>query len=203
MCQSELEGGRHRSFAFPMTAVVTTGRDNAQGAPYTGEHKPTTVMIPQEETTQGSPYASVSYGPLLFSLPIPDTKDANTPDPSARWKFALDVQNPNVSVERQALPTRWNWPLESPLRLKVNAIAIDWTPMPEAPQLPGLPVMRQGPSEKITLIPYGCTKFRISMFPVIAESRGQGQCGLPGSRFSSRTSVLKLTASTGRTSSCR
>ncbi len=25
------------------------------------------------------------------------------------------------------------------------------------------------PSERITLIPYGCTKFRISMFPVTAE----------------------------------
>jgi hypothetical protein len=155
---------------FPMTAIVKTGRDNSQGGPYTGVHKPTIVTIPEKDSTQGAPYASVSFGPLLFALAIPDTKDANTPDPSARWKFALDVQNPNISVERQAMPTRWNWPLESPLKLNVSAVAIDWTPPPEAPALPALPVVQQKPSEKIMLIPYGCTKLRISMFPVIAHA---------------------------------
>ena len=118
---------------FPMTAVVKTGRDNSQGGPYSGEHKPTMVKIPQKDSTQGSPYATVSYGPLLFSLAITDTKDANTPDPSARWAFALDVQNPDITVERRAMPPRWNWPLESPLKLTANAVAIDWTPAPNRP----------------------------------------------------------------------
>ncbi|MHB8969489.1 MAG: beta-L-arabinofuranosidase domain-containing protein [Pirellulaceae bacterium] len=159
---------------LPMTAVVQTGRDISQGAPYTGEHKPTTVKIPEQQGTQGSPYATVSYGPLLFALAMPDTRDANTADPSARWKFALDVQNPQISVERQAMPNRWNWPLESPLKLQVNAATIDWNPAPEAPGLPDQPIVQEQPSEKITLIPYGCTKFRISMFPVTADSRGIG-----------------------------
>jgi hypothetical protein len=35
--------------------------------------------------------------------------------------------------------------------------------------LPLLPVARQKPAEPVTLVPYGCTKFRISMFPVTAE----------------------------------
>ena len=35
------------------------------------------------------PYETVSYGPLLFALPIPD-KDPNTPVPDAKWQYALD-----------------------------------------------------------------------------------------------------------------
>ena len=58
------------------------------------------MTIPEETSIRGVPYASVSYGPLLFALPIPDTTDANTPDPSARWRFALDAQEPGLTVER-------------------------------------------------------------------------------------------------------
>jgi len=154
---------------FPMTAVVQTGRDKADSGPYTGEHKPTTVAIPDPNDVTGAPYATVSYGPLLFALPIPDTTDPNTPDPAARWQFALDVRDPHVQVERAAMPSRWDWPLQSPLRLTINAHPCDWTPAPESPRLPAQPVTSNEPREAITLIPYGCTKFRISMFPVRAE----------------------------------
>jgi hypothetical protein len=135
---------------FPMTVSVQTGRDN---------------------NAQGAPFASVSYGPLLFALPIPDTKDANTPDAAAQWKFALDALETNFVVERQAMPNTWNWPLESPLKLRTKAMPIDWNPTLEAPRLPATRITTQQPLEKITLIPYGCTKFRISMFPVTAGGR--------------------------------
>ncbi|NLP08787.1 hypothetical protein GX408_00180 [bacterium] len=118
---------------------------------------------------QGAPYATVSYGPLLFALAIPDTRDANTPDPAARWQFALDVQSPNIRVEHRSMPAHWSWPLDSPLKLRVSAVAIDWAPVPEAPALPAQPVVTLQPAEQVTLVPYGCTKFRISMFPVLAE----------------------------------
>ena len=133
---------------FPMSAVVKTGRDN---------------------NAQGAPYASVSYGPLSFALPIADTKDINTPDPAAKWKYALDVQGDklgaDITVERGAMPARWDWPLQSPLKLQVSAAACDWNPDPKSP-LPAKPVAKTQTSERITLIPYGCAKFRISMFPV-------------------------------------
>jgi DUF1680 family protein len=134
---------------FPMSVSVKTGRDaNAQGAPY----------------------ASVSYGPLLFALPIADTRGPNTPDPAAKWNYALDVQGEklgaDVSMERQAMPAQWDWPLASPLKLRANAVAIDWHPEPKAPRLPAEPIAKREPPERITLIPYGCTKFRISMFPI-------------------------------------
>lgn len=151
---------------FPMTAVVQSGRDAASRPPYTGQHKATRVTIPEEKSTQGLPYASVSYGPLLFALAIPDTTDANTPDPAARWNFALDVQEPGLTVERGAMPAKWDWPLASPLKLKVNACEFAWNPEPKDPRLPAVPVSKQKPAESITLVPYGCTKFRISMFPV-------------------------------------
>jgi len=154
---------------LPMTPSVHRGRDAASGPPYDGAHRPTKVTIPEETSTRGVPYASVSYGPLLFALPIPDTTDPNTPDPSVRWRFALDVQNPGLAVDRAGMPARWDWPLNAPLKLRANAVEIAWNPDPKAPSRPLLPVARSKPAEPITLIPYGCTKFRISMFPVTAE----------------------------------
>jgi len=154
---------------FPMTAVVQRGRDAASGPPYDGAHRVTRVTIPDDRSTQGVPYASVSYGPLLLALPIPDTTNANSPDPNTRWKFALDVQEPGLTVQRSKMPSRWDWPLAAPLTLRVNVHEITWNPDPQAPRLPLLPVTKSKPAQSVTLIPYGCTKFRISMFPVTAE----------------------------------
>lgn len=158
------------SLHFPMEVNVKTGFDNSTGGPYNGKHTPTMVTIPDEKNTAGAPYASVSYGPLLFALPIPDTKDANTPDPAAKWNYALDLQGKkltaNFSVERQAMPEKWNWPLASPLKLKAHAVICDWKPAFDNPRLPSGAITKPGTEETVTLIPYGCTKFRVSMFPV-------------------------------------
>ncbi|HOD80797.1 MAG: hypothetical protein BWX88_00278 [Planctomycetes bacterium ADurb.Bin126] len=154
---------------LPMTPTVTTGRDVAQGPPFTGEHKPHAVTVPSPSDTRGAPYACVSYGPLLFALAIADTKDPNTPDPAARWRFALDPQGA-ITVHRKAMPARWNWPLDAPLTLQASAAPIDWNPSPASPYLPAVAAGRDKPAEKITLIPYGCTKFRLSMFPVLADA---------------------------------
>lgn len=137
---------------FPMSVSVQTGRDrNANDAPY----------------------GTVSYGPLLFALPIRDVDDPNKPDPAAKWNYALDLQPDKlegaVSVERQAMPAQWNWPLAAPLKLRASAVPCQWTPDPKAP-LPAAPIVTQEPSEQITLIPYGCTKFRVSMFPVTSRT---------------------------------
>lgn len=155
---------------LPMTVVVATGRDINEPGPYSGEHRATVVKIPPEDAVDGAPYATVSYGPLLLALPIPDTTDANTPDAAARWQFALDVQNPDIKVQRRAMPSRWNWPLASPLVLTANAVAINWSPNLQSPRLPDHPIARQATAQRISLVPYGCTKFRISMFPVTADT---------------------------------
>jgi hypothetical protein len=154
---------------LPMVPVVQTGRDASLRAPYDRAHRITRVTIPEQGSTCGVPYASVSYGPLLFALAIPDGADSNTPDAESKWKFALDVQDPGLAVDRSAMPGRWDWPLSAPIKLRANAVAIDWKPDPQSPELPLVPVAKSKPAEKITLVPYGCTKFRISMFPVTSE----------------------------------
>jgi uncharacterized protein len=117
------------------------------------------------------PYESVTFGPLLFALPIPDL-DPNNPKPDARWQFALDnspgKQGRDIKIQRNKMPSRWDWPLAAPIVLKAPARGFAWTPS-EGQALPDAPVEGEK-SEIIRLVPYGCTKFRISMFPVTRKT---------------------------------
>ena len=140
------KSGDKISLQFPMSARVTTGRDANAG---------------------GAPYAVVYYGPLCFVLPIADLKDGNTPDPAARWKYALDTPGEElgsgITVEREPMPARWNWPLASPLKLQVQAQSLEW----DGKALPTKPAVNSGQAlETITLVPYGCTKFRVALLPI-------------------------------------
>ena len=111
-----------------------------------------------------NPFVSVSYGPLLFALPIPDA-DPNEPLPNATYSYALDASSGREAlVLRQAPPAHWSWQLDAPLKLQLPARRFDWRPT-ELQPLPAAPV-EQGQPARITLVPYGCTKFRVSMFPV-------------------------------------
>ena len=113
------------------------------------------------------PYASVLCGPLLFALPIPDV-DPNTPATDASWQYALDTEaarhDGGITVERKPMPAHWDWPLDAPVVLEAPVRAFDWHPT-DAQALPDKPVAGTA-SETVRLVPYGCTKFRISMFPV-------------------------------------
>jgi len=54
--------------------------------------------------------------------------------------------------------------LDALVALKVPVQAFDWKPT-DAQALPGKPVTGTA-SETVRLVPYGCTRFRVSMFPV-------------------------------------
>ncbi|MBN1490456.1 MAG: glycoside hydrolase family 127 protein [Phycisphaerae bacterium] len=114
-----------------------------------------------------NPFATVSYGPLLFALPIADIDDSAA-DPNARWNYALDVDPANVDHEikvvRSAEPDEWPWGLDAPVKLDVPVQEFDWSPMKEQP-LPKEPIA-DGRKTRVALVPYGCTRFRICMFPV-------------------------------------
>ncbi|MGO8752340.1 MAG: beta-L-arabinofuranosidase domain-containing protein [Thermoguttaceae bacterium] len=150
--------------AFAMPVKVDHGYETEFPASVKGyfAFEPAAVFVKRR-----LPYATVSMGPLLFALPIAD-RDPNTPVPGARWQYALDnaalQDGADIRIERKAMPPSWDWPLDAPVTLTAPAQAIDWKPT-DAQALPSAPVTGKG-AELVRLVPYGCTKFRISMFPV-------------------------------------
>ena len=147
------------SLRFPMSVEVAAGTD--------------------KNCKPAAPYATVSYGPLLFALPIADTNDStggpNVPDPAAQWNYALDATADQITVERGAMPAKWDWPLDAPLKLRASGVAFDWKPSMKEP-LPTAPIPA-GAAEKIALVPYGSTKFRVSMFPVTERTANSVDAG--------------------------
>jgi uncharacterized protein len=150
-----------------MTLPMRVRVDRGLEGPYPAEARGYFHQIPQALfEPRALPFASVSYGPLLFALPIPE-QDENTPVDGAKWQYALNLhpdEAAGIKVERTPMPARWNWPLDAPLALTVPARAFDWQPT-LVQALPAAPVAG-GEPERIRLIPYGCAKFQISMFPV-------------------------------------
>jgi hypothetical protein len=154
---------------FPMSARVEQGRETPYPQiPYFSAPGSRAIG---KETAINSPYASVHYGPLLFSLPIADISP-NEEKPGAGFQYALDVKPEaaatEIAVSRQSMPDHWDWPLDSPLQLSAQAREFDWQPTENLP-LPKEPVPG-GQRAKVQLVPYGCTKFRVSMFPVSDEA---------------------------------
>ncbi len=92
----------------------------------------------------GKPYVSLSYGPLLFAYGLAE-KDENTRVPGQRTDWRLDSSHVlcGVRVVREAMPAKWDWPLAAPLRLQVKS----------------------ADGDALELVPYGCAKLRVAMFP--------------------------------------
>ena len=152
---------------MPMTAKVVQGNETPypQISYFNNYHKMA------KDTTIRNPYACVYYGPLLFSFPIPDI-NSDQEVPGTKFNYALDIKpgeaSQKISIERNKMPAHWNWPIDAPIKLTVNALEFAWKPdentvLPEKPVENGRPV-------KINLVPYGTTKFRLTMFPVSKSS---------------------------------
>ena len=112
------------------------------------------------------PFGSVTYGPLLFAYPVAE-KDENTPAENAPWQFALrpDFDASQIEVTRQSMPERWDWRVDAPIQLKIKAQAASWAFNPNVPLLPTPEQVETKGEQVITLVPYGCAKLRVSMFP--------------------------------------
>lgn len=115
-----------------------------------------------------SPYASVFYGPLLFAWPIPDVSP-NQEVAGIKFNYAIDVNSDKpgngeaeVIREERYHNQGGNWSLSPPIQIGINAREIAWTPK----ELRPLPEnLVSGTRTRIVLVPYGCTKFGVSMFP--------------------------------------
>ena len=124
---------------FPMTVRCARGYETEYPSMYRQyfDYKPDEVFKKRR-----FPYESVSYGPLLFALPIAD-KDPNTRVADAKWQYALDVDADRVAaeakVERRPMPAKWDWPLNAPLAITVPAKTFDWKPS-DTQALPAKPV---------------------------------------------------------------
>ena len=161
------EKGETVVLRFPMQVRIDRGRETPYPRlDYFAQQRREAYRI----AAMDNPYLSVSCGPLLFALAIPD-RDPETPVAGSSWKYALDASAGEIQLERRPMPARWSWQLDSPLVLRAPARAFDWNPTNARP-LPPAPVVG---NERATvrLVPYGCTKFRVSMFPVTVAAWGK------------------------------
>ena len=128
---------------LPMQPRIYTVEDNCY---------PRHPYFTEEHCPGGNKYSCVDYGPLLYALPLYDI-DENTVIPGQKSRFSLAAQDASQIevVHRAEMPARWGWRIEdAPTLLKVPATA----PGPAAERC----------DTTITLVPYNCTKFRVSMF---------------------------------------
>lgn len=117
-------------------------------------------MVPRLETgvDRNGPtekgWASVVCGPLLFSLGFPEKDEDTGADPAFAWDYWLDPATALVGakVERKPMPAKWGWQLDAPVRVSVKAAT----------------------GETLSLVPYGCTRLRKTMFSrgLPQETRG-------------------------------
>ena len=95
----------------------------------------------------GADYGFVSVGPLLMAAPLREFDDNNPVwRQKSDWMLDPDRALQGAKIVRTPVRAGFDWPLDAPLKLKVNALS--------------------GP---LTLVPYGCARFRVSMFPVAKD----------------------------------
>ncbi|MDR1223392.1 MAG: glycoside hydrolase family 127 protein [Tannerella sp.] len=153
---------------FPMHVDVRDGRETPYPQEDYFKKGNSAHRILPHKTDINSPYRTVSCGPLLFALAVKDIAP-NRQAPGAKWNYALiSGSEDDVRIERSEMPSPWSWQIEdAPVRLTLKAGTFNWQPTHLLP----LPEEEVNIDETvdITLIPYGCTKFRISMFPIANE----------------------------------
>ena len=135
---------------------------------------------------------ALERGPLVYSLrvgedwrklttgmqhPAPAPAQDWEVHPTTPWNYALAIDPNNVTravtvAERPVGPVPFS-PKGAPVELTVVGRRLEaWTMVDgSADAPPKSPVTVSAPDEKLTLIPYGSAKLRITAFPVTAPAR--------------------------------
>ncbi|NBJ91885.1 beta-L-arabinofuranosidase domain-containing protein [Parablautia muri] len=118
---------------------------------------------------------AVERGPLVYGLDMKERWEikkevAGVKDyyvfPESPWNYALNSALP-CQLEEQELTDIPFSKKQPPVRLKVEACQVEeWTQKNgDAREIPQSPIMGDREKKMISLIPFGCTKLRISQFP--------------------------------------
>ncbi|MFC3559515.1 beta-L-arabinofuranosidase domain-containing protein [Pedobacter jamesrossensis] len=129
---------------------------------------------------------SIERGPLVFALKI-DEEKKNIKEfsvkgfyeteitPNSPWNYGLLTEsgdiNKNVTLVRSSIPENPFVQEQAPLKLKMKAKLIpSWTldyKGTAAFDVPFSPVLSNEKTEEVTLVPFGATNLRVSIFPTI------------------------------------
>ena len=128
---------------------------------------------------------SVRRGPLWYALKIGETwrTYGGTPDwparellPSTPWNYGLVLEGPDragaLRVESRRPPGFQPFtPEDAPIVLRAKARRVPgWTAEGRmVGRLPASPAPAEGPAESVELVPMGCARLRISVFPVVGD----------------------------------
>jgi hypothetical protein len=136
---------------------------------------------------------SVSRGPLTYALKIgerweriggTDRWPAFEVFPTSAWNYGLaaDTVNPARSIEvvrkEGGFDTRPFAAESSPIELRARARRIpSWKQESNGlvGEIPGSPLRVETPLETVTLIPMGCARLRISVFPMVLPVAASGE----------------------------
>lgn len=146
---------------------------------------------------QNNDAVSVDYGPLTFSLKIGERwerygKNEKWPDwevfPTTPWNYGLELDEANpvssLTLRRREGPIAAQpfTPDAAPIEITATARRIPaWTLDPRGllNPLQRSPARSAEPPEKVTLIPMGCARLRISAFPTVRTAPGAHEWTAP------------------------